>query len=106
MDDKDKPLPTSDGAAAIIALAMPDGSGDGTVPDSSGRALPLDQDRTVAIGETGSSWYESRFDRGHEGIFQTNSAKQLVLRSIVNLALKRIEKVCVEKGYQNYPGKC
>lgn len=106
VDDKDKPLPTSDGAAAIIALAMPDGSGDGTVPDSSGRALPLDQDRTVAIGETGSSWYESRFDRGHEGIFQTNSAKQLVLRSIVNLALKRIEKVCVEKGYQNYPGKC
>ena len=105
VDEKDKPLPTSEGAAAIIALAMPDGSGDGTVPDSSGRALSLDQERTVAIGETDPCWYESRFDRGHEGIFQTNSAKQIVLRSIINLALKRIEKVCKEKGYENYPGR-
>lgn len=98
VDEKDKPLPTSDGAAAIIALAMPDGSGDGTVPDSSGRALSLEPDRTVAIGETDSTRYESRFDRGHEGIFQTKSAKQIVIRSIVNLALKRIDKVCNEKG--------
>lgn len=105
VDENDKPLPTSEGAAAIIALAMPDGSGDGTVPDSSGRALRLDEEKTVAIGEMGTSWYESRFDRGHEGIFQTNSAKQIVVRSIVNLALKRIEKACKEKGDANYPGK-
>lgn len=103
LDPEDRPLPSSAGATALLTLEMPAGSGDGTVPDSSGRALPLPPDRTVAIGDYGSPWDESPFERGHEGIYTTGSAREIVFRAIVNLALKRIEDEtgCVEPAEES-----
>ncbi len=97
-DDRDRPLPDSEGAVALVSLDMPAGSGDGTVPDSSGRTLPLAAERTVAIGDHDSVWRESPFERGHEGIYKTNSAMEIVSRAVVNLALKRIESVVGRAG--------
>ena len=89
VDRNDEVVPYAKGAAYIISLARPIGSGDGTVPDSSAMALPLKKGQTVKIFfETDNEW----FDNGHQGIYGTKKAENIVINGIGNLAIKRIEQ--------------
>lgn len=73
-------------AVAIVTLQPPGGKGDGTVPVSSAKILPLGKGRTVKIGTT----EESRFDIGHQDILATSRAQEIVFSSIGKLMHKYI----------------
>lgn len=72
---------------ALITLEPPAGKGDGTVPDSSGKTLPLGEERTTKIGTDEGSWFEI----GHQDIYGTPRAQEIVFTCIWNLAQKHID---------------
>ena len=94
-------------------MELPDGAGDGTVPESSATALKLAEDkkRTFCIadrrefessfGESGNrlrpkntpDFDEGYFDRGHEPIFKTSSARFIICTVIENICRKEIRKL-------------
>ncbi len=70
------------------------GSGDGTVPDSSGRALNISptgydssSDATISVDQSDESW----FKRQHDGIYDTKTAQTITLRAIENLCKLKIK---------------
>lgn len=90
--------------AFLITLETPDGAGDGTVPESSARALKLGADRTFAIGDQDGNegqfvetkahrtkpqspphFDEGWFDRGHEPIYQARSTTHITVTAIENM---------------------
>ena len=84
------PPPAVSTRKALYAFAIepPAGTGDGTVPDSSARALDAKPesytkgpDGTVDINEND----ESRAKREHSAIFKSRTAQQITLRAIENL---------------------
>ena len=88
VDKSDREIPYAKGATYILTLERPSGSGDGTVPDSSAMALKLKKGQTVkVIFENKSEWFEN----GHQGIYGTKKAENIVKNGIGNLAIKRIE---------------
>jgi hypothetical protein len=87
LDEKDMMLSDYRGASSVITLEPPNGSGDGTVPDSSATALPVRKGQTVRIlYENSKEWFEN----GHQGIYGTEKARNIVMNGIRNLAVKRI----------------
>lgn len=89
VDRNEQELLTAAGATYIITLERPNGDGDGTVPDSSAKALPVAKGQTVKIVfENESEWFET----GHQGIYNTKKAENIVKNAIGNLAIKRIEQ--------------
>jgi len=89
VDRSDREMPYAKGSAYILTLERPSGSGDGTVPDSSGMALKLKKGQTVkVVFENKSEWFEN----GHQGIYSTKKAENIVKNGIGNLAIKRIEQ--------------
>jgi hypothetical protein len=90
VDESDKVVDREDagerGILFVMTLQRPDGSGDGTVADSSSSAL--NAKATVRIGEE-----ESWFERGHEAIYRSESAQYVTFSAIENLCLKRIKEV-------------
>ena len=90
--------------AFLITLETPDGAGDGTVPESSAKALKLGANRTFAIGDLDGNegkfvekkaprtrpqippdFDEGWFDRGHEPIYKTRSATRITVTAIENM---------------------
>lgn len=88
----------------LITLETPDGAGDGTVPESSAKALKLGANRTFAIGDVDGNegkfvekkaprtkpqtlpdFDEGWFDRGHEPIYKTRSATHITVTAIENM---------------------
>lgn len=107
-------IPTAVGKLQLVTMQLPDGAGDGTVPESSGRALKLGEDkqRTFCIAdmrEFEASFVEKKakrlkpknkvdfdegyFDRGHEPIYKTKSAQFITFTSIENICRKEIERI-------------
>lgn len=103
-------LPEKEGQVNLVTMLPPRGSGDGTVPESSGRALQLQEEedvkRTFSIGES-SDWEENPangkakqqadfaegfFERGHEPIFNTASAQFITIAAIENICRKEIKR--------------
>ena len=77
----------------VYSLQPPSGSGDGTVPDSSGRALAaraasytLASGSTVAVDENDEHFYS----RKHDDIYKFKTAKHITLRAIENLCRHKI----------------
>ena len=110
--------PSNVGKLQLVTMQLPDGAGDGTVPESSGRALKLTEDkqRTFCIAdmrEFESSFVEKKakrlkpqckvdfdegyFDRSHEPIYKTKSAQFITFTSIENICRKEIERK-LQKG--------
>lgn len=85
--NRDWPLANGEGAEAIVTLEPPAGKGDGTVPNSSGKILPLREGRTVKIGTNEGSWFEI----GHQDIYGTPRAQEVVCTCIWNLTQKYID---------------
>ncbi|HMN03813.1 MAG TPA: alpha/beta hydrolase, partial [Geobacter anodireducens] len=77
---------TSAGATAVVALEPFSGTGDGTVPDSSGKALKVP---TARIGRDSPADF---FSIDHQGIYGTDTAKKIVFTTVWNLAIKGIEE--------------
>ena len=73
-------------ATATVTLETPAGTGDGTVPDSSGKNLLLGDARTTKIGTDEGSWFEI----SHQDIYGTPRAQEIVIKCIWNLAQKYI----------------
>ena len=76
-------------------ITPPTGLGDGTVPDSSGRALPAKPqsytkgpDGTVEINDGD----EKAAGRSHDKIYNTRTAQQITLKAIENLCKFKIKK--------------
>jgi len=101
----------------LVTMLLPDGAGDGTVPESSARALKLPEDtqRTFCIGDKKDfevsfangkarrlkpqhrvDFDEGYFDRGHEPIFKTKSAQFITFAAIENICRKEIQRVLQE----------
>lgn len=76
------------GDVDLVTLEMPTGSGDGTVPVSSARALKMDKGRTIEINDT----RESFFERGHEPIYKTETAQKITFTAIENLCREKIRR--------------
>lgn len=116
VDESDKP--SSDGDLNLVMMQLPDGAGDGTVPESSGRALKLEgpTKRTFCIAD--KSGFESNFvekkakrtkpkmapdfdegwfDRAHEPIYKTQSAQFITFTAIENICRKEIRKMLGKK---------
>ncbi|WP_298438903.1 alpha/beta hydrolase [Geobacter sp.] len=110
--------PSAEGELQLVTMQLPDGAGDGTVPESSARALTLKEDtkRTFCIGdkkgfEAGFAekkaprtkpkvppdFDEGFFDRGHEPIYQTESAKFITCTAIENICRKQIRQMLQQK---------
>ena len=102
----------------MVTMQLPDGAGDGTVPESSARALRLreDKQRTFCIAdllELEASFVDKKakrlkpkckvdfdegyFDRGHEPIFRTKSAHFITITAIENICRNEIRRV-LQKG--------
>ena len=102
----------------MVTMQLPDGAGDGTVPESSARALKLGDDtqRTFCIGdkmEFEASFVDEKakrlrpqykvdfdegfFDRAHEPIYNTKSAQFITLAAIENICRREIRRK-LEKG--------
>lgn len=93
VDGKDRVLNNSEGAVEVVTLEPFAGTGDGTVPDSSGKALKVP---TARIGREATADF---FSIDHQGIYGTDTAKEIVFTAVWNLAVKRIEeKVGRRKG--------
>ncbi len=78
-----------------FTLAPPNGEGDGTVPDSSGRALEAlptgyihGPEGTAHIGHCDENW----FDRQHDAVYDTKSAQKITFNAIENLCKTKIKK--------------
>jgi len=102
-------LPEKEGQVNLVTMLPPSGCGDGTVPESSGRALQLQEEdvkRTFSIGES-SDWEENPangkakqqadfaegfFERSHEPIFNTASAQFITIAAIENICRKEIKR--------------
>lgn len=110
--------PGSDGDLQLVTMQLPDGAGDGTVPESSAKALRLGEDtrRTFCIGDregfeakfaeknaprtkpqTLPDFDEGFFDRGHEPIYKTRSAQFITSTAIENICRKQIRKMLQQK---------
>jgi pimeloyl-ACP methyl ester carboxylesterase len=79
----------------VYYLKPPAGSGDGTVPNSSGKALKAKassyvqtSEPTVDINENDESFY----NRKHDDIYNTKTAKRITLKAIENLCKYKIKK--------------
>ena len=90
VDVNDRHLPDSEGAAHIVMMGMPDGKGDGTVPESSGSALKVEETRVKKIGQDDADW----FCLGHQDIYSTTAAQRFVFDSIGSLIFGVIDKEC------------
>ena len=109
--------PGTEGDLQLVTMQLPDGAGDGTVPESSARALKLSEDtqRTFCIGDRHEfeasfadekarrlkpqakvDFDEGYFDRGHEPIFKTKSAQFITFTAIENICRKEIQRVLQE----------
>lgn len=86
VDSNDEIRETFAGATAVVALEPFSGTGDGTVPDSSGKALKVP---TARIGRDSPADF---FSIDHQGIYGTDTAKKIVFTTVWNLAIKRIEE--------------
>ena len=109
----------------MVTLQLPDGAGDGTVPESSGMALKLNSDkkRTFCIADKREfeakaieknsrlkpkntpDFDEGYFDRGHEPIYKTKTAQFITYTCIENICRKEIKNLlakvsgaCVPSG--------
>jgi len=87
VDRRDWPVTNRENAEAIVSLKPPSGKGDGTVPNSSGKILLLGEVRTTKIGTNEGSWFEI----GHQDIYGTPRAQNVVFTCIWNLAQKYID---------------
>jgi pimeloyl-ACP methyl ester carboxylesterase len=106
------------GELQLVTMQLPDGAGDGTVPESSARALklPEDKQRTFCIADLLEleaafvdkkakrlkpkckvDFDEGYFDRGHEPIFRTKSAHFITITAIENICRNEIRRV-LQKG--------
>lgn len=111
-------IPTKKGKLQLVTMQLPDGAGDGTVPESSAMSLKLGEDkqRTFCIAdmrEFESSFVEKKakrlkpkkkvdfdegyFDRGHEPIYKTKSAQFITFTAIENICRKEIDRI-LKKG--------
>ena len=79
----------------VFSLKPPSGTGDSTVPDSSGKALKVKasgytqaRDTTVAINGDDESWY----NRKHDSIYNNKTAQHITLKAIENLCKYEIKK--------------
>jgi len=97
--------PAKEGALQLVTMQLPDGAGDGTVPESSAMALKLNADkrRTFCIADKREfeskaieknkrlkpknppDFDEGYFDRGHEPIYKTQSARFITFTAIENM---------------------
>jgi pimeloyl-ACP methyl ester carboxylesterase len=110
--------PAQKGELQLVTMQLPDGAGDGTVPESSARALklPEDKQRTFCIADLLEleaafvdkkakrlkpkckvDFDEGYFDRGHEPIFRTKSAHFITITAIENICRNEIRRV-LQKG--------
>ncbi|HEY5523654.1 MAG TPA: alpha/beta hydrolase, partial [Desulfuromonadaceae bacterium] len=110
--------PSEEGELQLVTMQLPDGAGDGTVPESSARALKLPEDtqRTFCIGDLREfeasfvdekakrlkpqckvDFDEGYFDRSHEPIYQTKSAQFITCTAIENICRKEIGRL-LQKG--------
>lgn len=110
-------IPTKKGKLQLVTMQLPDGAGDGTVPESSAMSLKLGEDkqRTFCIAdmrEFESSFVEKKakrlkpkkkvdfdegyFDRGHEPIYKTKSAQFITFTAIENICRKEIDRILKE----------
>ena len=109
----DKGLPSKEGDLQLVTLQLPDGAGDGTVPESSARALPLptDTQRTFCIADRHEfegtfiglnerlkpkqqpDFDEGYFDRGHEPVLNTSSARFITFTLIENICRGEIRRL-------------
>jgi len=110
--------PSEEGELQLVTMQLPDGADDGTVPESSARALKLPEDtqRTFCIGDLREfeasfvdekakrlkpqckvDFDEGYFDRSHEPIYQTKSAQFITCTAIENICRKEIGRV-LQKG--------
>jgi len=101
-------FPATEGALNLVTMQLPDASSDGTVPESSARALKLPPDtrRIFCIGDKGSykagrerrksidtsDFDEAFFDRAHEPIFKSASAQTITFTAIENICRKEIKR--------------
>lgn len=106
--------PSEEGELQLVTMQLPDGAGDGTVPESSARALKLPEDtqRTFCIGDLREfeasfvdekakrlkpqckvDFDEGYFDRGHEPIYKTKSAQFITCTAIENICRKEIGRL-------------
>lgn len=96
-DDFDDPVDTDPESETtwIYTLKNPEGSGDGTVPVSSAKALKVkvegwdEESSTEEIGKED----ESGFARGHEPIYKTETGQHIAFAAIENFALLKIKEV-------------
>ncbi|WP_052263238.1 esterase/lipase family protein [Geobacter pickeringii] len=86
VDGNDNVRDTSAGATAVVTLEPFSGTGDGTVPDSSGKALKVP---TARIGREAPADF---FSIDHQKIYETDTAQEIVFTAVWNLALTRIEE--------------
>ena len=111
VDQSDKPAKGS--GLRMVTLQLPDGAGDGTVPESSGMALKLNSDkkRTFCIADKREfeakaieknsrlkpkntpDFDEGYFDRGHEPIYKTKTAQFITYTCIENICRKEIKNL-------------
>jgi len=109
----DKGLPAKGGDWQMVTLQLPDGAGDGTVPESSAMALqlPTDKQRTFCIADRHEfqgffpgqnprlkpkhqpDFDEGYFDRGHEPVLNTSSARFITFTAIENICRKEIRRL-------------
>ena len=75
---------TYDDPVYLMTLQPADGSGDGTVPQTSGRVLAVGEGRTVRIGDKGNPGPK------HEPIYKNDTAQHVATMAIENLCLRRI----------------
>ena len=112
----DQGLPAKDGDLQLVTLQLPDGAGDGTVPESSAMALqlPTDKKRTFCIADRHESqgffvgqnprlkpkhppdFDEGYFDRGHEPVLNTSSARFITFTAIENICRGEIRRLLQE----------
>ena len=109
----DQGIPAKEGDLQLVTLQLPDGAGDGTVPESSAMALqlPTDTQRTFCIADRHEfegffigqnqrlkpkhqpDFDEGYFDRGHEPILSTSSARFITFTVIENICRKEIRRL-------------
>lgn len=94
-EDDDFTIASSGKKCIVYSLKPPSGAGDGTVPESSGKALKagapsysLAPDTTVAINENDENWYNQK----HDNIYNTKTARHITLKAIENLCKHKIKK--------------
>jgi hypothetical protein len=109
----DRGLPSKEGNLQMVTMQLPDGAGDGTVPESSARALPLptDTQRMFCIADRHEfegtfiglnerlkpkqqpDFDEGYFDRGHEPVLNTSSARFITFTLIENICRGEIRRL-------------